>query len=207
LTGLLVAVALGVFAIPGGRGAWVLASDRLDVWRWFTAPFVHHGLSHLFWDLAVFALLAALVERRSRGVLMATVVVASAVTSGWVASSLVGANAMYGGLSGLDSALVAVLACGLVGEGGRSRALGSLLAVGFVAKTLFELASGGVLFADDAGVHHVPVVHLLGAVVGSVVGGLAAAGRQVGAQAARSPGTLRLPHASNGEGEASCSHR
>ncbi len=170
LTGLFVAVALGVFVIPGASPAFVLASDRLEVWRWFTAPFVHHGLSHLFWDLSVFAVLAGLVERRSRRVLVGTLAVASVVTSGWVATTLSGANAMYGGLSGLDSALVLVLAVGLVRDGGRSRALGLVLAGGFVAKTLFELVSGGVLFADDAGVLHVPVVHLLGALTGAVVG-------------------------------------
>jgi hypothetical protein len=82
----------------------------------------------------------------------------------------------YRGLSGVDSALLTLLAVGLLRDGlrpGGRRAVAAASAavlLGFGAKLLYELASGAALFVDAgaAGFVPVPVAHAAGAAVGAL---------------------------------------
>ena len=83
----------------------------------------------------------------------------------------------YRGLSGIDSALLALLAVGVLRDalrpGGRRAVAVACAAVmlGFGAKLAYELATGAALFVDAeaAGFVPVPVAHAVGAAVGGVV--------------------------------------
>ena len=134
---------------------------------WLTGHFVHWDRSHLLWDVIAFALLAAAVELRGgRATLLVTTAFAALAGSVTFAVAHPGLVS-YRGLSGIDAALFAWLACSLAGKSGLTRWLGVGLLIGFVAKTIGELAGGVSLFAAGDWTN-LPSVHLAGAAAGVV---------------------------------------
>ncbi len=95
---------------------------------------------------------------------------------------------IYGGLSGLDCALYALLMVLLIKREIRSGsrvwvAFFSLLYAGLIAKIAYETVTGLTLFVSNAhsGMVPVPLAHLVGAAVGTGIGlvqGSAVAGRK-----------------------------
>jgi hypothetical protein len=84
---------------------------------------------------------------------------------------------VYGGLSGLDCALYALLMVLLIKREIRSRsriwvALFSLLLVGLIAKITYETVTGLTIFVSNthSGMVPVPLAHLVGGVVGTGIG-------------------------------------
>jgi rhomboid family GlyGly-CTERM serine protease len=174
---LLVAFALLASLLPGVAD-W-LQYDRLAVsqgafWRLLTSHFVHWSTDHLFWDVLVFGAVGWLCERDDRTSYLACVGLSALAISGSLAITLPQMQT-YRGLSGIDSALFAMLA---VRMGQRELAdrnwiglsLVCAVAVGFVAKLVFELATGGTLFVDSpaAGMVPVPLAHVVGGLVGVI---------------------------------------
>jgi rhomboid family GlyGly-CTERM serine protease len=147
-----------------------------ELWRFITCHLTHWSFEQLFWDAAVFAILAVVCMAQSRLVTWMCLAISALVIPAtvWVCSPEM---STYRGLSGLDSALFVALVAMLLR---RSLAdgdwwLGALaggLGAAFAAKTLFELTTGETLFVDSAGAAMVPVplAHLVGAVVGGVCG-------------------------------------
>ncbi len=173
-------VALAAWAIPGA--AAVLQFDRGalaagELWRSVTGHWAHWGGDHLAWDLVVFAVFGALLERRSRRG-FAAVVAGSAVAISvavWVAAPEIW---FYRGLSGIDSALFAAFFAQLLRDAWRERSLLQafvpvLALMGFVGKSALELATGSTLFVETSAVFvAVPLAHLVGAAAGvGMVGG------------------------------------
>ena len=173
------AAALGIFAVPGLAG--VLEYDRTamargELWRALTCHWTHWGAGHLVWDTAVFALLGAVCEGRSRRRLwtalgLAVVLVPAAV---WI---FLPGMERYRGLSGLDSAFFALLASEVLREkwsqGRRLWALAVVAAaLAFAGKIAWELATGTAVFVDSAaaGMVPVPLAHLVGAACGALAG-------------------------------------
>jgi hypothetical protein len=83
----------------------------------------------------------------------------------------------YRGLSGIDSALFALLAALIarraIMEKDWSRlALATLVSIGFAAKIGFELSTGGTLFVNStaAGMIPVPLAHVVGGIIGLGIG-------------------------------------
>jgi hypothetical protein len=83
----------------------------------------------------------------------------------------------YRGLSGIDSALFAMLAAVMLREAFAERdwsrlGLVATISLGFAAKVGFEIVSGATLFVDSsaAGMTPVPLAHVVGALVGLFCG-------------------------------------
>ncbi|HQF38567.1 MAG TPA: rhombosortase [Opitutaceae bacterium] len=178
LTAALTALALAVGLIPGAAAAGqydraALAAGQL--WRLVTGHWAHWGGEHLAWDLLVFAVFGALLERRSRRT-FALVVAGSALAISaalWFAAPQF---QLYRGLSGVDSALFTAFFAQLLRDAWHERSplqgsVPALALAGFVGKSAYELATGATLFVDtSAAFVAVPLAHLAGAAVGLVAG-------------------------------------
>jgi rhomboid family GlyGly-CTERM serine protease len=163
-----------LFQPPGWAGRLQLdfaAVSRGEPWRWVTCHWTHWSLDHLAWDLGAFLLLAAVCESRSPRRLLAAVASAALLIPAVLGISMP-AMGSYRGLSGIDSALF-VLAAVLVGreEQGMRRLPAVLAVAGFLAKAVYESATGTALFAESAGSFvPAPLAHLAGGVCGLFAG-------------------------------------
>lgn len=142
-------------------------------WRLLTSHLAHWNISHLVWDLAVFALLGWACERRNAS-LTRWLTLAGAVAIS--AAILLATPHMryYRGLSGLDAMLFTVAAV-LYSRSKDSETplfppwtAGVCVAVA-AGKSLIEYATGSTLFAAS-GTDFVPVplAHLVGALIGAL---------------------------------------
>jgi rhomboid family GlyGly-CTERM serine protease len=165
---------LGVAAWPGLTTLLELRDGAThEPWRVLTGHLVHWDLEHLAWDLGAFAILAALLETRGHGPLLACTGLAALAIS---AASLVAlpAGFHYRGLSGIDSALFALLLVQLLREAcaRQETARAMLLAalgLAFSAKVAYEVMTGQALFANSPAFTPVPLAHVVGAAVGAAV--------------------------------------
>ena len=145
-------------------------------WRLLTGHLAHWSRDHLFWDLAVFAVLGAICEREDRQrFALCGFLSAVAISVGiWL---LLPDLTTYRGLSGVDSALFALLVGTILRTAVRDQrwtwvAGASLLLIGFLGKTVFEVATGATLFVDStgSGMIPIPLAHVLGAAAGLTLG-------------------------------------
>ncbi|EIQ00631.1 putative membrane protein [Opitutaceae bacterium TAV1] len=182
------AAALLVAALPPGV-AILLQFDRAGflahgaIWPLFTSHLVHFGQNHLAWDVFALLVLGTMAERRSRFATVLTLSLAAPliVLTVWIAQPQF---ITYRGLSGLDAALFALVATGILRDGLACRprhpfsvALGALALAGLIAKCSYEIFSGATLFvhtSSPADTAHafipVPLAHLAGGVIGAMVG-------------------------------------
>ncbi len=169
--------AVGVWLMP--EVADVLQYDRAalaggELWRAVAGHWAHWSADHLVWDLAMFAVFGALLERRSRARFVAVVVLSAVAIPAalWFAAP---EFEYYRGLSGIDSALFAAFFAQLLADAWRSRScLGGAVPVvallGFGGKSTFELLTGSTVFVADGVFTAVPLAHLVGAAVGVAAG-------------------------------------
>ena len=158
-----------------------LQYDRLyiatgELWRFLTSHWTHVSGDHLFWDVLLFVVLGALCESNSR-VRYAVCIAGAAVLIPlmlWVAFPDL---QTYRGLSGIDSALFALLATVLLQQEWRAQRwewVGPLtvICLAFFAKVGYEWATGHTIFVDSRAGDMIPVplAHGVGAGVGVVVG-------------------------------------
>lgn len=153
--------------IPASRDA--LLYDRTAIlqgewWRLWTGHWVHFSASHLAWNLAVLLGAGAWLERLQPGSLLRFVAVAAPLLG---LSFLAGAPDMhtYGGLSGLATGVVTLLALVQLRQDSAGRAWW-LAALGLVAlKIGFDATRSAPLFASfDSGSIRVSVLaHVMGA--------------------------------------------
>jgi rhomboid family GlyGly-CTERM serine protease len=166
-----------IFAL-GSSAAQLLQFDHSAIetgqlWRIITGHWTHWTSEHLLWDVAMFAALGAVCERRSRGRFLATVFLSAVVISVSILEVLPTMQ-LYRGLSGTDSALFALLAVWMIRRAPNEMrsfpVIPLLFIVGFFAKLLIELLTGNAVFvhSTDSFVP-VPFAHLVGACVGAVV--------------------------------------
>lgn len=147
-----------------------------ELWRLLTCHWVHLSWDHLFWSAVTFLGLGSLCELMDKKKYYATVgvcVILIPLTIWWGMPRLM----IYGGLSGLDCALYALLMVLLIKREVRSRSrfwatLFSLLLMGLVAKITYETVTGLTIFVSNhhAGMVPVPLAHLVGGVVGTGIG-------------------------------------
>ena len=150
-------------------GSWLELRRGGPAWGIVTCHFTHFTYEQLAWDALAFLVLGLACARRDRGAFQATLLASILLVPMAVLSFAPGVTT-YRGLSGIDSALFALL---LTVEWRRS-ALAALCAAAFALKLIFEVTTGAMLFvSSNAGFVPVPVAHLAGALVGVVVGVLA----------------------------------
>lgn len=149
------------------------AIARGEIWRWLTGHWTHGSLCHLFWDAAVLFGLGSACERRNRSRTILCVLGSAFAISLAIWIFLPDLRS-YRGLSGVDSALLALLSVGIFLEKLAARewrwvGLGSAVFAAFAAKTAFEAWTGAMLFAGgSAGLAVVPLAHAVGATVGAM---------------------------------------
>lgn len=147
-----------------------------QAWRLLTGHLTHWSADHFLWDVVMFLVLGAVVERRDRLAFILTVVAsATAITTAlWLGHPEI---AEYRGLSGIDSALFTHAALLLHRDGRRFnqpllRHISVALLMAFAAKLIYEIASKNTLFVDSASAGFValPAVHVIGGLAGCAVG-------------------------------------
>lgn len=141
-----------------------------EVWRILTCHLTHVTGEHLFWDLLPFVVLGTLLERTSRRKLSAclfgsALLVPAAV---WILDP---GLEIYRGLSGVATALLALLAVELISERRKTAMLaGWLMIAALTAKIVFEFLTDSS-WVVSGGLVPVPLAHIAGAAVGLWVGG------------------------------------
>jgi len=172
----LAVLALVLSSLPD-PSAWELAVDRLwrEPWRLLTAHLVHWSPEHLAWDLAAFVGLGIACEiggRRRTAAALALAAPAIAVGVPLLTPGL----ATYRGLSGLDSALFALLAARCLRRPSpAARAAGAAALLALLGKVAWEVATGApLLLGATEDIVVVPAAHLLGGLAGTVAGFLPA---------------------------------
>jgi rhomboid family GlyGly-CTERM serine protease len=172
---LLIVFAVAVYALPGS-GEWLqydrAALANLECWRLVTSHFSHWSGNHLFWDALAFAALGWFCERSGPASFVRCVGLSALLIplTLWFALPQM---ATYRGLSGIDSALFALLATRVACQAASDRdwlklSVAALVSGGFAAKVGFELCTGTTLFVESAaaGLIPVPLAHVIGGLVG-----------------------------------------
>ena len=190
-----VATAVVVFVWPG-LGAH-LQYDRAaiiagEVWRLLAGHWAHYSPDHFFWDVLAFAALGVACERRSRARFLGCVITSALAISISVWLMLPHMQ-VYRGLSGIDSALFALLTVVMWNDGRLSGRPGLQVVattglIAFLVKVAFELTTGRNVFVNgiDPGTVGVPLAHIVGALCGLVIG----AGSQTVLRSSRTPQCL-----------------
>ena len=190
----LVAAALAVMPFDQWT-AW-LQYDRTAVgdgqlWRLITCQFTHCSWDHLFWDAAALLFLGWVLEKENRRSMIICLGLSAVLIPAVVHFGLPDL-ATYRGLSGIDSAVFVLLAVTLLrkccADGDRLWTCACVaMLVGFSAKVGFELLSGGTLFVDAQTSHMLPVplVHVVGGVLGAACGWLQKRGHSTFSQGPR----------------------
>jgi rhomboid family GlyGly-CTERM serine protease len=155
-----------------------MAFDRAEIaggqyWRLLAGHLTHCNREHLLWDVLMFGVLGAMIERRSRGWFLATFLGAAAAISLalWFGHAEL---EHYRGLSGIDSALFTCAMLMMLDEARQARRSTAwaivALGTGFAAKIGWEAATGSTLFVDSgrAGFVPLPLVHVVGGIAGVV---------------------------------------
>jgi hypothetical protein len=178
--------ALGVAAAPALNAGLLydrVALMRGEYWRLWTGHFVHFGLSHLLWNLAVFAVASSWAERvaprRARILLLVAPLVIGVALYG-----LDPELGFYGGLSGVTAAMLTFLAFAQLARIAEAKVEADPAAAGaetrpvppsdrwfwravlalIILKIGAEFAVSSPLFARFAseGIQPVPLAHLAG---------------------------------------------
>ncbi|MHC4220731.1 MAG: rhombosortase, partial [Planctomycetota bacterium] len=143
-------------------------------WRIVTSNLTHWNGQNLFWNVIVFAVLGWLCEARGR-IRYAVTVAASALAVGLAVLLFEPQLSTCRGISGVDSALFALLAVTVLRAHWSERnwrwvAAVGVLVVGFAVKIAVELTTGRAVFvnAAAAGFAPIPLAHALGALVGAL---------------------------------------
>jgi rhomboid family GlyGly-CTERM serine protease len=175
----IVGMALVATASPLAAEAWQYDREAIlnGEWgRFLSGHLTHWNFDHFFWDATTFLVLGVACLWRSVGRTTAALL----GTAGAISASLLifqPEMATYRGLSGLDSALFTMLIAMVWKESRREGRWGlSIAAVAaggaFLAKALYETATGATLFVDSSAAGFVPLAsaHLIGGAVGAIVG-------------------------------------
>ncbi|MBI2190940.1 MAG: rhombosortase [Planctomycetes bacterium] len=143
-----------------------------EIWRVVTCHWTHFSWDHLLWDALALVVLGSLWEMRSGFRFWLGLALSALLIPAGIAVGLPDIQS-YRGLSGIDSALFAGLACEVLAEKWRERrrldaAAVAALGLAFAGKVLFEMLTGQTLFVDSAaaGMTPLPLAHLLGAAAG-----------------------------------------
>jgi rhomboid family GlyGly-CTERM serine protease len=152
------------------------ALDHHELWRLLTCHWVHLSWDHLFWSAMTFLGLGFLCELMDKIKYYAVVAVSALLIPAAIWWGMPELKA-YGGLSGLDCALYALLMVLMIKREIQSRSwiwvsFFVLLQVGLIAKISYEAVTGLTIFVSNSHADMVPVplAHLVGGMVGTAIG-------------------------------------
>ena len=136
---------------------------------------LHWSFDHASWDLLMFLLVGMICERRNKSD-YAIVLLFSALAIPACVACFVPTVSSYRGLSGIDTAIFAYAAFLLIDESikesnWQTALIYGGLYVGMLGKIGYELTFGGTLFVSSDSFAPVPMAHIVGAVIGSLVAG------------------------------------
>lgn len=145
--------------------------------RWLTSHLCHWSWNHLIWDLSAFGLLSLLSLRVAPSRYVVSLLAAAVLIPLEIRINQPALES-YRGLSGIDCALFGLIAAALWQQpsgdrkGVSARTMAVLGGGGFLAKTLYELTTGGTLFVEAGPELFVPAIsaHLVGFLTGLGVG-------------------------------------
>ncbi len=162
------------FGLSSASFAEALLFNRPEIqqgqlWRLWTAHILHFGWSHLGWNLLVFIMAAGWIERLSRRALLGLILLSPPIISVGLLISCP-SLAIYAGLSGMDTALIAFL--GIISLRQEANRTGLVLLGILLMKIGAEFVSESSLFAgfSDPSIRSVPLSHLFGMLAGILVG-------------------------------------
>jgi rhomboid family GlyGly-CTERM serine protease len=173
------AAVAAVLALSPAASAWLQYDRRAlaagELWRLVSGHWTHASADHFFWDVLVFVVLGVQCERVNRGRFWAAVLGSALLISAvlWYGRPDLD---FYRGLSGIDSALFALLAVTQLKQVRRDRPWAAILVVlpsiAFAGKTLYEWHAAQTLFVDSVAAGMIPIVsaHIAGACAGLIVG-------------------------------------
>ena len=144
---------------------------RGEPWRILGSHLAHFSGAHFLLDIVVFLALGLVCEQLApRRTWWALALAALAIPAAVLAFAP--QLSTYRGLSGLDSALFALLATHHVRSKGSRSKIGLAAGALFAGKVVFEVCTGASLFLDagSAGFVPVPIAHAAGALCGAVAG-------------------------------------
>jgi rhomboid family GlyGly-CTERM serine protease len=139
-------------------------------WRFLTGHLVHFSPSHLMFDSAVFLLAGAIVEERSRKLLIGLLLTSvAAISTGlfWFAPQL----QFYGGMSGVATAMLCFVAFEFARERGVKRAVGVTVITLATIKMAWEIQTSHALFStlDRPDIQLAPMAHIVGTLVAATM--------------------------------------
>ena len=133
-----------------------------EVWRGFTGHWVHLNVTHLFWDLAAFIILGAIIELQEPRCFLPALLLSCLFVSGWVYFGEWNLSKYYG-LSGALNGLLVVAAVLQWKVSGQNSYLMVLFLT--LCKIIYEYTTQQAIFAGSA-VNPVPGAHAAGFVAG-----------------------------------------
>jgi rhomboid family GlyGly-CTERM serine protease len=144
------------------------AVDAGELWRFATSSLVHWSFDQLIWDAIGFISLAAIAASRWPARFHITLIGSALAIPIFVHFAMQEVTT-YRGLSGIDSALFALVATRLLmSEARPHKIVIALCTLAFFSKITFEVVSGSTLFVRDLspGVTALPIAHVIGAAIG-----------------------------------------
>ena len=134
-----------------------------ELWRLWTGHLTHWSGAHLAWDLVMFVILGATIERASRARLVSLLALSASAVS--TAVLFLTPLTAYRGLSGVDAALFVAVAI--------ETRIGAAALGAFLLKVTIEVVTGRSIFVENLapGVANVPLAHLAGAAAALVAAG------------------------------------
>jgi rhomboid family GlyGly-CTERM serine protease len=147
-----------------------------EFWRIVSCHWVHLNTDHLLWSAMTFLVLGSLCEMMDRKKYLISIGVSVVIIPIAIWFAMPDLN-NYGGLSGLDCSLYALLGVMLIKREWRSRnwiwvIIYTILLGLLLAKIVYETATGLTIFVDNTHTHMtaVPLSHLVGGLVGIAAG-------------------------------------
>jgi rhomboid family GlyGly-CTERM serine protease len=171
-------VPLLLFALPAVLVAFAparhgfLVLDRAavgEVWRLWSGHWVHFSVSHLAWDLAVLLAAGTWLERLRPGLLLRHTLLAAPLIS-WALLVFESGLQAYGGLSGLATGVVVLLALHQLRTSGSARPIWMIVLALVVLKATGDATPNGMTFVryEQAGVRASSLAHAAGAVIAAL---------------------------------------
>ena len=173
VTALMAAGGLVLAMLPDAAALLVYDRERVlagEIWRLITGHAVHLSWTHAGWNLILFAVAGAWLERRDRARYLWLIALTALASSLWFLIFMPD-MARYAGLSGVVSAMAVYLCLQELRRDGPVRLVWATILLLFAAKIGYEILIGQAIFATPGATSFevAPAAHIIGAVVAVVV--------------------------------------